>query len=70
MTLFKGLTETMTKVPVTQIRPGDILLFRAGDHLTHLAVVTEPGVVIQSVNGKGVVEHRLVDRPHSAYRVT
>jgi cell wall-associated NlpC family hydrolase len=68
------------EVPKSEIRPGDILLFKIRKHPQHVALVVPSNTgdlgIIHSYNGgmKKVIEHNLADywrtRIISAYRLT
>lgn len=67
LSLLRGLREQMLRTRNPE--PGDVLLFDL-DGLRHVAFLTEPGRIIHAHQSKGkVTEHRMIWRPHSAYRV-
>lgn len=70
--LLRGLKDHLAGVPVENAGPGDLLLFRIGGEPQHLAILTEPGVILHADGVKGrVVEHRLPPgwRPVAAFRI-
>ena len=67
--LLRGLKTHLTRKALRDAAPGDLLLFRSAGLLIHVSVLTEPGVVIQALRGKGVVEHKLVERAHSVFGI-
>ena len=58
--LLRGMKAHLWLLDRKAARPGDILIFRVGGEPQHLALITEPGIVLHADAGKGrVVEHRI-----------
>lgn len=70
LTLLLALRRHLQPTPPREALPADLLLFDLGAGLRHVALVSGRDAVIHAHQTKGrVVEHRLLWRPHSAYRL-
>lgn len=53
------LSENLTPIAMTEVLPGDVYLMRFDKDATHVAIVTDRGIIHALSTVKGVVEHRL-----------
>ncbi len=70
--LLRALRAYLDEVPPRDAAPGDLLLFSAGAEPRHLAILTEPNMILHAdaLHGR-VVQHRLPRdwRPVAAFRI-
>lgn len=70
--MFGGLDRFLIKIPVTDAKAGDVLVFRISGDPRHLGILTEKGTIVHAFTGKKVVEHGYDrvwrDRTLRAYR--
>jgi NlpC/P60 family putative phage cell wall peptidase len=61
--LLEGATEALIGVPITEVAPGDLLLFRMRrDAIAkHIGILTTPDTFIHAYDRLGVVEEHLSD---------
>lgn len=70
--MLRVFETVMEKIPVVQALPGDLLLFRniEGEPI-HIAVLSEPGIIVHAPTGGAVVEHGMPPRARAfrAFRI-
>ncbi len=71
---LQGVTKYATRIPVEEVLPGDLLLFRFARCASHGAIVTEWPRVVHALMGIGVIESsvheaELTGRIDSAWRL-
>ena len=70
--MLKKMKEHLQVIPTKEILPGDIIVFKIGNEPQHVAIVTEPGIILHADRLVGkVIEHRLPPswRPVAAFRL-
>ena len=71
LALLRGLREHMDQIPIAQATTADLILYNVDGQPRHLALVTEPGIILHADARLGVVEHRIPSdwRPAAAFRI-
>jgi len=70
--MLKKMREHLQGVALTEITVGDILVFKVDNEPQHVAVITEPGIILHADHqAKKVIEHKLPSswRPVAAFRL-